>query len=974
MQTIINNAIEHINQGTIWALENGEPDKMKVYKALVKERRVLKKIKNTYNVNPAVALYGRSQCGKSHLSSSLLSADGTPMKVVDRVNGKQYEFLTQLNPPGNGEATGLITRFTTKKQDGITAEYPVHVRLMSVKDIVLMLCDGYYRDYEKRKSFNEDEVANLLTNLKENKKTHRQHYLSEDDLGEIEEYFGNFFSGKYQSLLSVDYFGELSLIIEYLDENDVVRSMNMLWNEDENLSGIFRQFFAACKMVDFAHDAYISFEELVNNPKEFYSLLDVRWLNLKKEETCAMSKVCCLTPQGGQNVVAISKAYLAAICAEVVLEVVPPKEGDTGEKVGYIRSILEHVDILDFPGARARGGVFEIKGNEGELLRRGKVAYSFNKYSSERNINALMFCWHPDIFDAKPMQDVLHRWITVSIGRDEKERSNYLKGMKVPPLFFVGTMFNLHLQSKTNDRKDNPEALDDRWKKWFGDQLSKDIIGIPSNPSEVSQAEGIRYHDWFESWTLEQPNFDNIYLLRDFRYSQSIFDGWTEQGGCETGRRPNYELYEDFYRKLRDSFLNASFVQKHFKDAAIRWDEASEPNCDGSLTIARNLASIVESIANIATTKNKNDVMEAVENVVEELNKHYYSTSSEEAMRQACDAAAGLQAAFDNNCGNPEYFGQYYGLLMKEFAIAEDDVKKVFDEVVGTTHPESNMGRYLYIYMKAPNIDPSNSYKVNLEILSNAYGFSNIEKCEQYFKNDLGVDLEDLFRNNSFGLQSLSQIMVSHLKSYYFDTHLKINHKDALRTLLPGKTYDDVVGMLLALFEKFDIDKKIEAAIHHYVDAFGVQVEEITGMVSDMCSEMINKFVLSVGYDYYKDQEGVVDTLKQANEQHNIQLSFKFVEQKRQPMSDEHVAKALDKMCELTDERIMYLRKTSPEEAENELAEAYPFYGKGCRWRDLMKMGFVLTKDIPTYDIKANAKLGEIIEKCKQNIELCQHQ
>lgn len=969
MQTIINNAIEQINQGTQWALENIKSDKMRAYKALVKERRVLRRIRDVSENNASVVLYGQSQCGKSHMASSLLSDDSSPLLVVDRMNNKKHEFLTHLNPKGNKEATGLITRFTTRHQLDITEEFPVHIKLMSIKDIVLMLCDGYYRDSRDRDPFKTEEINHELDRLREQAKAFQcQHYICEDDLGEIEEYFSNGSANISQDLYfalsssSTDYFSELSLIIEQLDEENVIRALCMLWNNNESFNNVFRKLFHACKQLDFATDAYISFDELDNSQK---TLLHVDWLNL--DDTSKISQVRHKNQSGVFVSTGIEKAFLAAICAEVTLEIESPK--GNSEKAGYLRTILEHIDILDFPGARSRGRGLDPVGQMGQLLRRGKVGYYFNKYSMERRISSLIFCWEPNIFEATPMDNVIRNWVDIAIGSTEEERSKNLSGLNVPPLFFVGTKYNKHLAAETDDRPGNDSGLNSRWEGWFNGILSKEIIGVP-DPDKVNTNNNYK---WFESWTTNNPNFDNIYLLRDFRYSKEIFDGWNEQGGVETNRRPDYEPYEGFYRKLRDSFINAPFVQQHIRDAALRWDEASEPNCDGSLTIARNLASIVANISNVAAAKNKHDVMEAIEKALEELGRHYYSDDSEAAMKQASLAVAKLQSSFDVRRKDLQHFGR----LMKAFSISEDDVKKVFEKVADETHPDADIGKYVFIYMKAPDLDPSNSYEDNLKILADAYGFPTVEECERHFKDE-EVDLEDLFRKSSFGLQKTSQIMVSQLKSYYFDMYLKQERKGDLVLLLGEESYNNVMVMLLVLFEKLDIDKAMEASIHHYVDAFGVDVHALTGMVADMCSEMINKFVLSAGYDYYKDQEGVVDSLKQANRQHNINLSFKFVEQKRQPMSEEHVAEALDKMGELTGNRIEQLAMNPTEEAENELAEALPFYAKGCRWRDLMKMGFVLTKDIPTYDIKANARLGEIIEtinKCKHNIdELCQHQ
>lgn len=962
MQTIINNAIEQINQGTAWVLKNvkTENEKKRAYKALVKERRVLKKIKNTYDVKATVALYGQSQCGKSHLVNLLLTDTGEHIQVNDRINKTTYDFLKRFNPPGGGESTGIITRFTIDEQNGITSDYPLHIKLMSIKDIVLLLCDGYYNDLKNREPFSVEKINKLISDLKDRKTSVCQHYLTEDDIREIEEYFHSFFSQDMYNALSsdaTDYFGELSLLIEHLNEKDVLIALNMLWNDDKQLSTLCSELFYACKMVDFSNDTYVSYSEIDRTQGK--TLLDVTWL--ERKDTTTMSKVYFKSDTGEYKTATMPKSNLATICSEIIFEVVPPdkdKEVDDvviKEKRDHVSNILDNVDVLDFPGARARKKLDGTEGTVGEILRRGKVGYYFNKYTIERKSQILLFCWDLKNFEAGPMSNVIRNWIDIMIGDSAEKRSEFMNDLQFPPLFFVGTKYNDVLYQPAGETEG--ANFKERWDRWFMEQLAQNIIGVPVKDSS-----------WLESWTTNSADFDNIYLLRDFSYSSKIFEGWDKNGKEDCQK--NYP-YPNYYEKLRESFLEYPFVKKHIRDAAKRWDEASEPNCDGSLTIARNLVCIVGKIAETAAAKNKKDVKEAIEHVVEELNKHYNSTNSEAAMRKACDAVARLQSSFDWDRGNnPQFFGN----LMRTFSISEAKVKEVFDKVVKTSRPEAQVGKFVFIYMKAPGINPSNSYEVNLEILRSAYGFANVKDCEHHFKDVLKVDLKELFRLNNFGLQSLSQMMVSDLKSYYFDKYLKEEKKDELVAMLHEDTYNDMMDMLPQLFNKIGVDKTIEQAIHRFVDISGTKVDDLTELVADIGSQMINKFIISIGYDYYKEIEGMMETLKQANEQHHINLSFKFVEQKRDPMNSEHIAKSLALMDEMTGERIKQLLLESSEASEDMLVAALPGYRQGCRWRDLVKMGFVLTKDIPTYDIEANAHLGDLIEKCNQNKELCKHQ
>lgn len=446
--------------------------------------------------------------------------------------------------------------------------------------------------------------------------------------------------------------------------------------------------------------------------------------------------------------------------------------------------------------------------------------------------------------------------------------------------------------------------------------------------------------------------------MRDFRYSTNIFDGWTEETGKETVRKS--EQYPGFYKKLRESFLNHPFVQNHFKDAASRWDEASEANCDGSLPIARNLASIVQKIAIAAAAKNMRDINEALSNVISELKKHYYSTDTEEALKKALGSAARLQASLDIAFGRDPY---YFGRFMKAVTITEYAVHEAFSDVLSRMCEAGNIGDYVYIYMRASGLKPTNTFEENLRILRMAYGFSNDDECRKYFEESLKIDLEDLFRRCEFGLQSPSQMLAATLKTYWFDGWLRGSQRETLSKMLGDGSFEEMVDMLHSLFVKYEVERRVAQTIHRYVDTFGIDVKELSEMIADICAEMINKFVLSVGYDYYSREEGVVDNLKDASSKHKIELNFHFVDEDTHQASNSHIATLMAEMDDMDRTRLMLMHPD--EHSIDDLSAVIPGFHQSCRWRDLAKIGFVLTNDIPHYDVEANERLGRIIEKCR---------
>lgn len=957
MQTIINNAIVQINKGAEWILTRAKVDKVKSYKVLVNQRRTLKKIYSTCNSKATVVLYGQSQCGKSHLVNILLSADGQPLMISDRLNDIQYDFLHRFNPPGGGESTGIITRFTMSEQPGATKKFPLHVKLMTVKDIVLMLCDGYYNDLGYRQPFDADKVKQLLATLSGKKTNRRQNYITEDDIRDIEEYHQSFFSKDMYHVLSsdsTDYFGELSMIIEHLDEQDILLALNMFWNNDEKLSQKFHTLFSASRQIGFSNEAFISFDDIDRTKGD--TLLNIGWLDMK--DTATKSEVMYHNSNGDEMTVSIPKADLASICSEIVLEVSKQDssfESDNEiieEKRKLVNAILTHIDILDFPGARARKKLDSTAGNVGEILRRGKVGYYFNKYSSERKLLSLLFCWDPRNFEVQSMNKILRYWIDISIGREKEDRSVYMQNMEIPPLFLVGTKYNDVLFTPAGETEGID--LNGRWDKWFIEQLSQNIIGVPQNKDEAPTG----FYTWFESWTTEQNDFKNIYMLRDFQYSSRIFEGW-EQTGVESSQK-RYP-YPGFYEKLKSSFLSHPFVKNHVNDAENIWDNSSEANCDGSLPIARNLAKIVPRLATAAKEKNRRDAVEAMSIVIKELvDKHYYKKDTEEDLKKALVSAARLQASLDIAFGRDPY---YFGHFMKNLTITEYKIHEVLTNVFSNITSASNIGEFVHIYTHAPGLKPSNTFDENVGILRSTYGFSNDEDCKSYFEDNLKIDLHELFKCSEFGLQSPSQILAAAISDYWFDDWLgKAKRNDLCRMLGEG-SYEELVGMMHALYVKYEVERNIAKTIHNYVDTFGVNMKDLMEMIADICAEKINSFVLSVGYDYYSNEEGVVDNLKVAEKKHSMGLNFDYVDDRKKTDVGRHIASLMTRMEDTENIRQML---THPNEySVDELSSVIPGFRQSCRWRDLAKMGFVLTNDIPQYDVEANDLLGRIIESCR---------
>ena len=215
LATKTENLISNVNEGVSIMDRYMEPEEKKSTNNLLKSyRRKLKKIRHAITQKPVVALFGASQAGKSYLVKNLLSIRKSPLIIDSPVNGEnkdqKYDFIERINPVGQGaESTSVVTRFTidacSKFQD-----YPVKVKLLTAKDLIIIFCDSYYSDFKIRNY--KPTVANIeedLQKVMQLQTQSEQFVLLEDDVLDIRDYieenFKNLSAGFKQQMQLLDY-------------------------------------------------------------------------------------------------------------------------------------------------------------------------------------------------------------------------------------------------------------------------------------------------------------------------------------------------------------------------------------------------------------------------------------------------------------------------------------------------------------------------------------------------------------------------------------------------------------------------------------------------------------------------------------------------------------------------------------------------------------------------------------------------
>lgn len=940
MEQKINALLEIIEKSIKWVKETDSMQGAKgknAYSELVDFRRKLNRKKFALEGNPAAAMYGESQAGKSYLISSLLSEKGKPFSIIDE-NKNVHNFIEEINPPGGGsESTSLVSRFSVNYKP-INQKFPIKAILLSPADIVLVLCDSFYSDlkpvYEltwQTEQINA-EVDALKLNLQD--KQQQQSVLDEDDVLDMRNYFEDYLP-KANNVLNSRFFAEISLLISKAKPSEWKDIFSLLWYKNEKFTMLFASLIAEYEKLNFSDIVYLPLESVlykhgtlldVKRLKEIYETPDRIESDYKADTT-----ILC-----GEREINFAKSYICALSAELVFS----------QPITLLESkpFLKATDLLDFPGARARKNtpqnLIETT-NIYELLLRGKVAYLFNKYSDAEKINVLLFCAKHEQAAERTMPEMLNNWITKIVGETPEKRELFISQSKIPPLFIIGTFFNVNLQyNPQQDKPSDNSSLNYRWNQRFERSLAAEKLDIETYP-------------WFENWTISNSKFQNIFLLRDFEKSDTIshiFKGYNENKTELEEIIPTQ--YPKFKENLRKSFIEYPFVKQHFENPAESWDEAASINKDGTKLIVDKLTIAANNIDETRREKTIRELNAIAQDVFSLLKEYYNSPDKADSLLKAIKTAGNVQAKLASAFGVNHYF---FGTMMNELMLNQSDVFALYLEKIRDIERRDviNMDKYSGYRLKVPELNPNDSFETNLERLRVKFEMQTLKECQDFFEKEEGIDLNELFNGNAERVKNFSQVLANALETYWFDTYM-LENRQKLANIFSEEGLHSIQEMLRNLFKELQITKIIAEKIRNYVDGYR-NIEDVYEMIADISTEIINRFINSVGLEYYTESH--FKDLENVRKNITTELFWEHNDLKFEQNSREEVAELITDMGNISD-----LLNQNPLPAK---VKRLPNYRNYIIWSDLLKAGFVTASGVPNYDPIANEKLGEIINNVK---------
>lgn len=937
--------INCINDGVKWVdsyLKNEDRDNTNY--ELKKYRRYLKNIRGVVPKKTVVALFGKSQVGKSYLVDSILSTTQEKKLQIPNYadNGKLHSFIGELNPPGGKESTGVVSRFSIEKNDHAYS-LPIEIKLLSPKDIILILCDTYYSDikyYERH--IKKAEIAQFLEDLNLLFSGNLQEHLTEDDVYDIKDYLEKYFADKEVIFAFQDskFWDIVSAAIIKIEPEKWFHVFELLWGKNDRFSRLFNKLIAELKTLDFSDKVFADFNALLIKDG---SILDVqRIFELDADQNVPVRVETTLKQT--KNVL---RSKLAALTYEVTI---PVKETLAQEK-----TFLNDVDILDFPGARARERYDEKDIPELEVkdfynfYRRGKVSYLFNRYTENYEISSLLFCIDHEQLEVKELPILLNNWIKYYIGKDIKDRTATLlpfssaNSRLINPLFIIFTKANIMLQHKDIDKSGD---YDYKWETRF---------------KSIFVNEFCKGYDWHEKWVVRNNTeecFKNLYMLRSFDHPESIYEGFLANG-------KELKIVDDrvdYMKGLQRSFVNNPFNRQHFYDPETSWHAFTDLNKDGSEFIIENITPIANNA--IRTNRYINLLNEFKENAIKIVNSHYHSDQADDQIRKAAREGADIQLKMDIVFGSDAY---YFGKFIELLTISENEILEFYHVLLRSEKLIQKKETNTYILLRAQNTNLSadKSYAENLEVLQKNYKKESPEETEKHFKETEGIDLDELFYGDLYNLQNNSLILAEEARDYWFENKLNTdNFSFFVEQGFDKKMLTKLFDNIKATFNKLKLAHEIAKGIRDFVDV-AKRIDDAEDMIAHITAGKINEFVNSMGWSYYSPAEK--QKIAETNKANNLNLVLpdeQEIFQSLEKVSLEGVDKmSLEKLIDYMDKLNENLNKIP---IDKETIKYVPMIKNYQRWSELMKISFIANCDIPTYNVEANRLLGVILDKMKE--------
>jgi|GEM_PF-1186169 len=674
--------MQEINKQIVWATHplNLEPEnEASILYNLKKHRRATKRYLEAIGRRHSVAIFGQSQVGKSYLVSNLAKIPESHkvelfVPAAGDVTPRWADFIEEINPPGGKESTGAVTRFTVVNEHRQGLQ-PFLLRLFNQSEVVKVLAHGYLSNITnytyKMESETFYEKVNQVAGLKQ---ATPQVGFTEDDVHELQDYIMAQFPDHFlvKDLARIGYWTELPKIIPYLPWNERFKLLSILWGEHDFFNDVFFQLSQNLAGIGFLTEVRV--EEKALLPKGYGSpehgwitdtIIDVQMVmqmyntNIPRKQIMVCGKDNIPKP--------IDKNCLTALVSEIVL-VIPAKVAEHPE-----RTFFKDADVLDFPGAKSYKDMSEATfvsntpNEKIEIFLRGKVAYLFEKYTYEYQINTLIYCLHNDPPEVKQVPHLLVRWLHGMHGKDankRRERESMLKKLvnkeQVNPLLWVMTKFNVEIDGKPNEIIGKPETHDAKWSA----RINSNFVEYYNNTV---------LDKWARNWDGERDAFKNVFWLRDPKFPGKVY-------GKDDANKENIRNEEKLrIDDMHHSFTSNMYIKKHMHNPDEAWQETVPAGKSGIDYIVKYLTPTCDG--RIKSLQIHEAIIDLTEQTHSELANFYDKNDPADKLKKAKENNMKFQLMFNRSKGKdsdkPDTRSNF-GLFLDKIFIGNKDAYEIY--------------------------------------------------------------------------------------------------------------------------------------------------------------------------------------------------------------------------------------------------------------------------------------------------------
>ncbi len=564
---------------------------------LRRSRNLCRRLETAAQRPLSIGVFGMSQAGKSYLIATL--ARGANDRLQTMLDGERLDFIDHINPPGGGkEATGLVTRFTRQASEPPKG-YPIELALFSEADVVKILGNSYFNDFDREKvNFNTEpeHVRQHLAALEKQRQPQPTGGLDEDDMVDLLDYFQKRF-GKSMEPLKADFWPAVVDLAPRLPAQARGKLLSILWGEDNaSLTEIYVRLRDALAKLGGARTVYVPLTALVRAARDRYewspdSILNVDVLDRLGRDEADPLRVLPVVDGAVMPESAIARSLLAALTAEIKFVLADPP----------VATMLESVDLLDFPGYRGRLSIANLDDIRkdpkladtnpvAQLLLRGKVGYLFERYTDDQEMNILIMCTRCDIqIEITTLKPVLDSWVHSTQGETPADRA-----ARPPGLVWVITQVDKRLTPV-------PGQSDTTLNQLWGSMI------------HITLLERFGQCEWLQEWSPGRP-FDNLFLMRKPGMMSAVIDTIeTEDGVEEQDVRPGEG---ERLARQRAIFVENDNISAHVREPGEAWDAVLKPNDGGMERLAAYLSKASPKEIKL------NRIGEQVQQITEKIAEH----------------------------------------------------------------------------------------------------------------------------------------------------------------------------------------------------------------------------------------------------------------------------------------------------------------------------------------------------------------